>query len=99
MNLLFSCKIYLDEQTYNNYELLLVVCFVEETRFMLSSRLDYHNTSTLQHSIVTLHAYSTLTHQPKVIQVYLGVYELDTLHVVTETPSMSLLGTELGGDS
>ncbi len=66
---------------------------------MLTSRLDYNNTSTLQHSIVTVLTYSTLTHQPKVIHVYLGVYELDKLHVVTETPSMSLLGSELRGDS
>lgn len=40
--------------------------------------------------------YSIIAHQ---IKVYLGVYELDKLHVVTETPSMSLLGTELRGDS
>lgn len=71
----------------------------EGTRFMLTSRLDYNNTSTLQHSIVTVLTYSTLTHQPKVIHVYLGVYELDKLHVVTETPSMSLLGSELREDS
>lgn len=64
---------------------------------MLTSRLDFNSISSLQHAIVTVLTY--LTHQPKVRHVYLGVYELDKLHVVIETPSMSLLGTELRGDS
>lgn len=36
---------------------------------------------------------------PKAILIYLGVHELDRLHVVTDTLSQSLLVPELRGDT